>query len=350
MARRILLLPALALCFLHADARAQYVKYRDSTVAEGTNPDYILSYGKAFVARVFAGNNINRFTVDGGTSRDLRYAANFQPNIGFGFSYTFLTVNLSFGVGDPPPEKGKTNAFSFQSNLYYRKWATDVIVKTCKGMYLKDENQVSQVPGYFTNPNLRSTIIGGAVWRILNPSRFSYKAIMTQSEWQKKSAGSFLLGAEIYYGYVHGHDSLVPAGVTENYPQAGVTNLRYIKIGPGIGYAYTFVYRRHWFAAAALTANLDLSFNKEQMPEAGLSKFALQPNYNFRIGAGYNSKGWNIIFQFLSNNFPVKGAITDSEYRQYSANYRLSVNRRFFLTKRKKVYIQSDGTVLPVNN
>lgn len=345
----LFLFTALYLCSTET-TRAQYLKYRDSTVAEGTNPDYILSYGKAFVARVFAGNNMNRFSIDGGAEKDLRYAANFQPNIGFGLSYSFLTVNLSFGVGDPPAEKGKTSSFSFQSNLYYRKWAVDFILKTYKGMYLKDENQVSTTPGYFVNPDLRSTIIGGAMWRILNSSRFSYKAIMTQSEWQKKSAGTFLLGAEVYYGYVHGHDSLVPTGTAGNYVQAGVTNLNYMKIGPGIGYAYTFVFKRHWFAAAALTANLDLSFNKEQTLNSSHTEFALQPNYNFRIGAGYNSKGWNIIFQFLNNNFPVKGAITDSRYTQYSGNYRLSFNRRFFLTKRKKVYIQSDGTVLPVNN
>lgn len=337
---------ATILCCLHTSLNAQkleYVKYRDSTTDKRTNPDYILSYGSAFVARVFTGHNMNHFNVEGGDkAENLRYAGNFQPNVGFGISYSFLTLNLSFGIADPPANKGKTNYFSFQSNLYYRKWAVDLVFKTLKGMYLKDENQIDGYPGYYINPDLRSVIVGGAIFRILNPSRFSYKAIMTQSEWQKKSAGTFLLGMEAYYGHVNGNDSIVPTGARQAHPQDGVTVLNYMKIGPGLGYAYNFVFQRHWFVAAAVWANLDVSFNTEKLEGKSHMAFTLQPNYNFRLGAGYNSKNWNINFQLQNNSFPIKGAFTDSRYSQSSANYRLSINRRLFFTKKTVKYIDAE--------
>ena len=332
---KIFLLAAFsALCLLNATAQnKKIVVYRDSTVDDNADSRYILSYGKALVLRVFTGNNMSHFNVDG-ANKDLHYAANFQPNIGFGVSYSFLTANFSFGVGDPSEKKGKTNSFSFQSSLYYRKWAADVLIKTYKGMYLK--NDVPDVDGYYTNPKLRSDIFGVDLWRILNPDRFSYKAMMTQNEWQKRSAGSFLIGGEIYYGHVNAHDSIVPPAIAGTYLQRGVSNLSYVKLGPGIGYAYDFVFQRHWFIAASFVANMDASFNKEIRTSRSRWAFAWQPNYNFRIGAGYNSQNWNINFQYVNNGFPIRGAITEGKYSQYSGNYRLSFNHRFYLSKRKK--------------
>lgn len=326
--------------FAQKTAIAHFEKYRDSTVASGTDPNYILSYGTAFVGRVYTGHNYNHFTIGGKDGQeDLSYRGNFRPNVGFGFSYSFLTLNFSFGLGNPPANKGNSGYFSLQSNLYYRKWAVDIVFKTLKGMYIADKDIVSGVPGYYLNPKMHSVIAGGSVWRILNPSKFSFKAVMTQSEWQKKSAGTFLLGAETYFGYVDGNDSLIPAGVGGNYPLPGVSRISAFKIGPGIGYAYTFVFKRHWFAGAYLMGNLDASINDEKKDGVSKYGFALIPNYNFRIGVGYNSQNWNINFNWQNNTFPLKGTTTDIAYHQLSGNYRLSFNRRFYFTKRKKVFI-----------
>jgi hypothetical protein len=58
----------------------------------------------------------------------------------------------------------------------------------------------------------------------LNPQRFSFNAAMTQNEWQKKSAGSFMIGGLVYYGQIKGDSSLVPKQVENSFPKAaGIT-------------------------------------------------------------------------------------------------------------------------------
>lgn len=328
---------------LMAQKRPIYVPppYGDSIV-KGTDPNYILSYGRAFVLRVYDQKTFNRFNVVGPSGVDnIQYAGNTRNTLGLGFSYRFLTLNFGLvGLGGSDKEKGKTRSLDLQANLYYRKWMFDVMIKSYKGMYLDDKNRVNDVNGYYVNPDLRSSIIGLSGWRILNPEKFSYRAVMTQNEWQKKSAGTVLLGWEAYFGNVNAHDSIVPVGIQDPFVQKGVKSLNYIKTGPGVGYAYNFVFQHNWFLSAGLTYNIDFSFMKESAASRSKSKFLFQPNLNYRVGAGYNSSDWNINLQFLNNNYPIKGAITDGKYKQNSGSYRLSFNRRLYLGKKIQKMIQ----------
>lgn len=322
--------------------KSLFVQPKDELVA-GTDSNYIINYEHQLVLRVYAQKKVNSFTVDAPDKfRDLKYVPNDAHNLGIGFSYKWFSLSFGlFNLGSEPADKGKSTSFDLQSNIYKRKWYLDFMIRNIKGFYINDKDRVSENGNFYTNPKMTTTVIGGAFWKILNNERFSYRAVMTQNEWQKKSAGSFLYGFEAYYGAMNAHGNIIPASIaaTDPFVQNKVEKLRYFKIGPGAGYAYNFVIKRNFFISAGVTGNLDIGFTHETTTDGdGKTKIGILPNVNARIGAGYNCADWNINFNYLRNNLPIHGSIQDSKYSQFSGSYRLSFNRRLTLGhKAKKV-------------
>lgn len=315
--------------------KVHYGKRTDSLVS-GTDSNYIINYEHQLVLRVYAQKKVNSFTVDAPSNyRDLKYVPNNAHNFGVGFSYKWFSLSLGlFKLGSEPKDKGKSTSFDLQSNIYKRQWYLDFMIRNIKGFYVNDKDRFPSLDNFYVNPKMTTTVIGGAFWKIQNDEKFSYRAVMTQNEWQKKSAGSLLYGFEAYYGAMNAHGNIIPPEIaaTDPFVQNKVEKLRYFKIGPGVGYAYNFVIMRNFFLSAGVTGNLDLGFTHETTTDGGgKTKIGALPNINARIGAGYNTKDWNINFNYLRNNLPIHGSLDDSKYNQFSGSYRLSFNRRFTL-------------------
>lgn len=303
------------------------------SLVDGADPRYILDYGKTIVGRVYIQKKVNSFSVKNSGYEDLKYVPNNVHGLGIGASYRWISLSLSLAkLGSEANDRGKSHIFDLQSNIYKRKMVYDVMIRNIKGFYLNNKGQVPNTDGYYVNPDMHTFVIGGAAWRILNDQKFSYRAVMTQSEWQRKSAGSILIGWELYYGNMNAKGNVVPtalSAVHDDYPQKDVTKINYIKTGPGIGYAYNYVLWQNFFLSGGLTGNMDFGYTNEHRTDGKDSKFSFMPNVNFRIGAGYNTKEWNINFNYLRNNLPIKGGISDSKYNQFAGSYRISFNRRF---------------------
>ncbi len=339
--KRIALFVCLLVCSISSirtsaqEQKVRYIKYTDSLV-NGTDSNYIVNYDHQLVVRAYVQKKVNSFTVGAPSDyKDLKYVPNNAHNVGVGFSYKWFSLSFGlFKVGSEPKDKGKSTSFDLQSNIYKRKWYLDFMIRNIKGFYLSDKERVPAMDNFYVNPNMTTTVIGGAFWRITNDRKFSYRAVMTQNEWQKKSAGSLFYGFEAYYGAMNAHGNVVPAEVaaTDPFVQKNVQKLRYFKIGPGVGYGYNLVIDRNFFISAGVTGNLDIGFTHEVAPSGGGgTKIGILPNINARIGAGYNSKDWNVNFNYLRNNLPIHGSIADSKYNQFSGSYRLSFNRRLNL-------------------
>src|SRR5690606_10684835 len=116
------------------------------------------------------------------------------------------------------------------------------------GYYVSPQSFVTGFPGFYIRPDIKVRMVGGSAYYVFNHRKFSYRAGLIQNEWQTKSAGTFLLGGDIFYGTVNSDSLLVPQEIANQFPQGSVSRMRFINIGPGAGYAYTFVYKRNWFA------------------------------------------------------------------------------------------------------
>jgi hypothetical protein len=199
---------------------------------------------------------------------------------------------------------------------------------------------------YYQRPDVVTNVFGITAYRILNHKKFSYRAAMTQNEWQKKSAGSWLLGGEINYGIIKADSAFVPGGMETSYPQAGINHLRFFSIGPGGGYAYTYVIKRNFFITGSVSLNLNLGFSSESGSIDKTSKTYITPTSLFRVAAGYNSNRWNISTTWVNNQVPVKGRAEANKYLFQTGNYRLIFARKFRPGKKLKTQLKKIDEIL----
>lgn len=294
---------------------------RDST--------YIDDYGNGITGRVYYTRENTGLTLRSPASPSFDYKPNNSKGIGLGLSYRYLTLNLSFKLLGTDQSKGKTNSLSLQTSLYKEQWVYDFVYQHFKGMYLAPRDIYETEGSYYLRPDVRSTLVGGDFWRILNADRFSYRSVMTQNEWQLKSAGSLLLGGEMYYGSAKADSALVPEPLAGGYPQAGVDNIHFFRAGLGIGYAYTLVFKKHFFISGGVTGILDYATTREARGADAKGVNAVSPNLSYRLSIGYNNRRYNINGSMLNNSVPAHSAFSGKNYNLFDQQFRITIARRF---------------------
>jgi len=298
--------------------------------------DHDTSYYKAFeryitarfyLSQKYAGlelehaANVSRF----------RYIPNTSFAMGVGVTYQSISVNIgyTFGFLNKDGEKGKTRYLDIQSHIYGRRWTIDLLGQFYKGYYLTPKGLAAKTPqSYYIRPDLRVQVMGISAYRLLNPSRFSFRSALLENEQQKKSAGSFLIGAEIYYGIIRSDSSIVPSVLSENYAQKNVRRLDFIKIGPGIGYAYTYVIKQCFYLTGSLCASLSADYTSQQGTDGKAGKFDINKGFIYRIAAGYDKDDWNVNLSLVGNQMTVSGASASDKYLLSAGNVRLTLAKR----------------------
>ena len=263
---------------------------------------------------------------------ELEYKANPKLNLGAGFTTKGISVNLFSGFGflnTNKVDKGKTKGLDLQIHLFPHKWAVDLYVEVPKGFHLEPKGLAGATADkYYYRKDIKSNFFGISAYRVPNKEKFSYKAALLQTEWQKKSAGSFLYGGEIYYGSIKGDSALVPHLLQNGFPQAGITKFNYLSFGPGVGYAYTLVLAKHLFLTGSAVANLDVNISTEEGIKKE-NKISINPAEVFKAAAGYNSSTWNVSANWTGNGLWIQGASSSKDYFLPSGNVRIVVARKF---------------------
>jgi hypothetical protein len=322
--RKILILLLAALFMAHA-ASAQNQSH---------NEEYYQTFDEQIMTRLYLAKKYTSLIMKAPEGiQSLRYRPNTLTTLGINGSYKSLSVGLGYGFGFLNPnhdQRGRTKSFDFQTHIYTRDWVTDIYAQFYKGYYLS----LGKIAGtadklYYLRPDLKVRLIGGSVYRLLNGERFSYRAGFLQNEWQKKSAGSFLLGAEIYYGTTKGDSALVPSHLNNFYPQQGIDRVRLIEMGPGAGYAYTYVWEENLFITGSATINADISLVKEETAEGSANRTSISPNATLRAVAGYNSEEWAVTISWLHNSTNAKGRSSDHEYGIKTGDFKITLAKRF---------------------
>jgi hypothetical protein len=258
-------------------------------------------------------------------NRSTNYFPHIPPGLGLGFTYDWMSINLAYGVwlSGKESDKGKTKYFDVQLHVYAKKFIVDISGQTFKGMYVpgdKDEDG-----NLYHRPDLESRLIGGSFQYVLNNKRFSFRSAFLQTDWQKRSAGSLLIGFESYAGRVTSDSSLLPYR-TEVDPSGQLAKKDFFfLVGPTLGYAYTLVIKKHFF----LTGSFAESFNygrrvmTEQSERQVASKFVANPSY--RVIAGYNTYRWGVGIFYVNNRVNIPGAINGNELVINSGTFRVNL-------------------------
>ncbi|MBS1600145.1 MAG: DUF4421 domain-containing protein [Bacteroidetes bacterium] len=338
MNRYILLTISFFLVYFSTSAQTKKNWDHDST--------YYVSYRDMLTARAYLSRKYTSLKFkppSGNLIPEMKYLPNTTLNVGVGGTYRSLTVNIGVGISrfNPDNKRGRTKYLDLQSHWYARKWNIDLLGQFYRGYYLSPKGLGSpDGSSYYVRHDLRVQIGGIAAYRALNGRQFSYQAGLLQNEWQKKSAGSIIVGAEAYYGSIHGDSTFVPKDVDPGYAQLGISKIHFLEIGPGIGYAYTLIIAQHFFLLGSATLNVDFNYTLEKTINRDAEKIHISPNFIFRAGAGYNTDKWDLSVLWVSTYLHMRGDASDYRYRISSGNYRLIYARRFHINHKVKKVLQ----------
>jgi hypothetical protein len=137
---------------------------------------------------------------------------------------------------------------------------------------------------------------------------------MVQDEWQKKSAGSLLFGGGAYYGMMRADSAIVPKFVQNGFAQAGINKINFFTVGPGIGYAYTLVVKKHFFVSASVIGSLNFNFCSEQKVDVKNNKLAINPSALYKAAIGYNGNTCSISANWVRNALWIQGISSPEKY------------------------------------
>lgn len=242
---------------------------------------------------------------------DIRLSPNAVSATRLGFSYRFISFGLRFvpkfiGGNNDDAQKGRTRSGGFNVGFNFRHWLQELSYTRTKGYYLENTPELDPTwtadSPYIQFPELSVIQYEGSTAYNFNPE-FSVNAIVTQSERQLKSAGSFI--PVLFYRY-YINDDKTPIG-PGGFNQRG-NNLELLL---GAGYHHNFVVKRKLYFALGLTPAAGYVFSKITNQYATYSESGRQRNFIFRLdgraGIGYNSKRF---FTGIYMRF------TESAYRQ----------------------------------
>ncbi len=232
---------------------------------------------------------------------ELEYIPNGNNSAGFGLSYKWVGFGIDFKIADPNSTEtyGETEYVDFQANFYLRKGVFDLFYQKYKGFYL--ENTSAMILGwndenkYLIRPDIEVVSSGANYTHVIHPEKFSYISSFSQTEVQKKSAGSFILGAAINFHRVSADSSFVPENLLYEDAFLGndVTSLKGITTNARFGYAHTFVARQRFFFSLSLDVGVSHVYSIYR--ETGQNQkhgFHINPNASTKFALGYNYNKW----------------------------------------------------------
>lgn len=224
----------------------------------------------------------------------ISLSPNAESATRIGFSYRFISFGIRFvpkflDGNDDDALKGRTRSKGFNVGFNFRHWLQDLSWNRTRGYYL--ENTKDFLPDwtadspYVQFPDLVVTQYEGSTAYNFNPN-FSVNAILTQSERQLKSAGSFI--PVLYYRYYINENKTAPA------PGGSTQKGRNLEVLLGAGYHYNFVWKEKFYLALGLTPAAGYTFSRVTSRYETYSQSENQRNFMFRLdaraGIGYNSK------------------------------------------------------------
>ncbi len=309
-------------------------------------PDHDTTYYRSFkgsvIGRFFFSRNYIKIQLDptmGGQS--MAYHANTPLNLGLGLTYRSISGSYSRGLNFLKSDqiKGKTKSTDLQLHLYKKKWTIDAMGQFYRGFYLNPIGLgAPDNHSYYIRPDLNYHLLGFRVYRVLNDRRFSYGAGLSQNAWQLKSAGSFLLGAELFAWGLSGDSALVPQRVDSSLHNRAIQKLLLYELGPGAGYAYTLVLGKHYFLLGSFNANINIRYSRETGNDLGKGRLDFSPNMVLRFGGGYNTYRWGIHLIWVTSSLDQKAPYSGYDHRIHTGNYRLIFARRLaFNTHMKQI-------------
>lgn len=306
--------------------------------------NYIQTFPNALTTKVYIKSKLLSLSVeDSKNDYKLTYLPNGNSTIVIGVNYKWIGFGLGFKVIDQNNKEkyGETGYFDFQTRAHFRKGVFELFIQDYKGFYL--ENSASMIPDwpnndtYIIRPDIRVFSTGINYTHVFNPEKFSYISSFSQTEVQKKSAGSIILGAATNYHVITADSSFIPPDLIYDDAFSGksLTRLSGVTTNARFGYAHTFVAVEKFFLSLSLDAGLSYSLSRysNNIDDKQKGNFNVNPNVSFKFAAGYNHNKWFVgvtATRYYHLNRPLG---LDSMIRLEYGHVNIVLARRFMLEK-----------------
>jgi hypothetical protein len=318
---------------------------KDSTkTKKETDTLYIEDYYNALTlwGNTFSKNN-NISVVDAATPSRLTYVPNLSACIGPGIGYKWAAIDLSFINFRPMDVSlyGKPKKFDIQGHFHLKKLMIDGNFQYYKGFYLNDYPKAAGVlkpdSTPFVRPDITQLGFGGAIMYAFSWDKYSLPASFSQSQRQKKSKGTWVIGAQLSFFTLGADSNLIPTLVRpEMDSSAYLSGVGSLTFGINGGYMYTFVYK-DWY----VTGSLVPGFGKQIYIYALLNDTAARYDnskaagkFYARLSMGYNGKRFYSGLSIIGETSDFRNS-TESYISHNFSTVRFFVGYRFFIRERK---------------
>lgn len=310
----------------------------DTSAAPAYDTAYIRSYRDDLVlspVAAYQGNSIDLWRKDGGR---LSFRTNTPVQVGLGLDYKWLGVEATFtlpGISGSNADHGTTKASGIGFGYTGRRWWFRNFWRYCQGFYAADPQLVDpdwqEGEPYPYRADLESRTYMASLNRGFNPRRYSYNAAIWQMERQKKSAGSWTMGATFWYWRAESSSSLIPPEELALYrAELGVRRVRRWLFSFTGGYAYTWVFGRHGFLNAMVVPGIGAQQQKLEGVNGAEAEsgWALAGTLELRAGTGYVGDRWYA--SFTANSYQSTGEVApEARLGSTFVNMRLALGWRF---------------------
>jgi len=233
-------------------------------------------------------------------SANLRYFPDRGLDLGIGFTFQKMTLNVAFPTGflNRGRDSDFPRFFDLQGHIYPKNWLIDFFGQFYKGYRIPDKIGVGTA---YLRPDLNVLKVGIHANYIFKGDKISLPAAVHHAGVQKKSAFSPLLGFEAYRVQLSADSLILPTQLSlkQNFQQVD-----FLQIGPNMGMIGTLVFGKGFFATGSLTGNLALASTWNW--DAAANNWNLGWGYHARAYLGYNGPRFGVNVNYVYKNLTLQ--------------------------------------------
>lgn len=292
--------------------------------SSGYDTNYVESYPKKMLLRMYTSQKYSNLVVKvPGVKNGYRFDPNTGLNLGLGFTYQGVTINIAgpFEFMNPNRYKGWPKYIDLQAHAYPKNFIIDFLGQFYKG-YSIDPEFLQNSSDAYPRKDMRLVTIGMNVNYLFFGEKLSLQASFTQAEIQKRSAFSPFVGFEAYGGSIKGDSLLLPSSEQID-NKFNFDESRYFQAGPNAGLAGTLVFGGGFFLTGVASANLSVGFSEWENQDVSRS-WGIVPTYYLRGFFGYNNPRFSLNANYV---YKQSGLVKVADYNNSinTGNYRINL-------------------------
>jgi hypothetical protein len=311
----------------------------DSTAPLRYDTAHVLSYKKSLSIGFVTSIQNSSISLSDSLNNRLEFSTNNPTQYGIGFSLGWLSAEITFtvpGWSVADTLRGATSSRNLGVGTTGSRLIGRALWNSSEGFHPEDPATIdsSWTAGdrYPARPDIRSnTFLVSANYALSGKGRFSFKAALYQTERQRRSAGTFLLGGALWLNDIRSDGPFLPALGNDRFLKgADFDQIRRTVLGATIGYIHTFVIGGKGFVTMALVPGLSAQQQRISLLAASevASDWKVGALAELKFGIGFNGDRFYAALnsaQYLNIGEVVDGLNVGTGFRfgRFSVGYRM---------------------------